>query len=369
MSEIIIVIEDEDPIALIEVAEQGPPGPPGPPGDGEGSGAASGITFTPAGTIAATNVQAAIEELDNDSRMSNARTPSAHKSTHATGGSDALSPSDIGAQPAGSYVTSSDSRLTDSREWTAETVTQAEAETGTATTRRAWTAQRVRQAISAWWATVSSTKADAAHTHTFADVTPVLLGGVSPGGSSPAAVSGGVYHLVSSASGSSVIYLPTSAVQGDTLEFSVINSSSAIGPYNVLVCDGGSPFTTRATIAPGAYKVTASYNGSIWLVRPVAWATGSGTSALTAQSDGSIATADVTGLDTALSGKQATLISGTNIKPVAGQSLLGSANIPALLTDPTGITGADALTNIISLTQAEYDAIGSKSSTTLYIIT
>lgn len=34
-------------------------------------------------------------------------------------------------------------------EWTAETVSQAEAEAGTATTRRAWTAQRVRQAIDA----------------------------------------------------------------------------------------------------------------------------------------------------------------------------------------------------------------------------
>ena len=37
-------------------------------------------------------------------------------------------------------------------EWVAETVSQAEAEAGTATTRRAWTAQRVRQAIAAWWA-------------------------------------------------------------------------------------------------------------------------------------------------------------------------------------------------------------------------
>lgn len=67
--------------------------------------------------------------------------------------------------------------------------------------------------------------------------------------------------------------------------------------------------------------------------------------------------------------KQDILVSGTNIKTVAGQSLLGSTNIPALLTDPTGITGAAALTNIVSLTQAQYDAIGSKSSTTLYIIT
>ena len=42
-----------------------------------------------------------------------------------------------------------DARLSDSREWTAATVEQAEAETGTATTRRAWTAQRVRQSAQA----------------------------------------------------------------------------------------------------------------------------------------------------------------------------------------------------------------------------
>lgn len=41
-------------------------------------------------------------------------------------------------------------------EWSAETVSQAEAEAGTETTRRAWTAQRVRQAIVEWWNGVSS---------------------------------------------------------------------------------------------------------------------------------------------------------------------------------------------------------------------
>ncbi len=48
-------------------------------------------------------------------------------------------------------VDTNDSRLTNAREWTADTVGQAEAEAGAATTRRAWTAQRVRQAIVAWW--------------------------------------------------------------------------------------------------------------------------------------------------------------------------------------------------------------------------
>jgi hypothetical protein len=52
-------------------------------------------------------------------------------------------------------VDTTDSRLSDSREWTASTIDQAEAEAGTATTRRAWTAQRVRQAITSWWSTVT----------------------------------------------------------------------------------------------------------------------------------------------------------------------------------------------------------------------
>lgn len=61
------------------------------------------------------------------------------------------------------------------------------------------------------------------------------------------------------------------------------------------------------------------------------------------------AISDVTGLQTALDGKQA---SGSYIT-----------------SDTTGISGADSITNIVSLTQAEYDALGSKSASTLYVIT
>jgi hypothetical protein len=34
----------------------------------------------------------------------------------------------------------------------------------------------------------------------------------------------------------------------------------------------------------------------------------------------------------------------------------------------TGITGADQITNLVSLTQAEYTALATKSATTLYVI-
>lgn len=40
-----------------------------------------------------------------------------------------------------------------------------------------------------------------------------------------------------------------------------------------------------------------------------------------------------------------------------------------LTSNPGGVTGADAVTNIISLTQAEYDALGSTDPSTLYVIT
>jgi hypothetical protein len=40
-----------------------------------------------------------------------------------------------------------------------------------------------------------------------------------------------------------------------------------------------------------------------------------------------------------------------------------------VVSDPTGVSGADAITNIMSLTQAEFDAIGTPNASTLYVIT
>jgi len=67
----------------------------------------------------------------NDSRLSNARTPTAHKSTHATGGTDALAPSDIGAAPT-SRTISAGTGLTGGGDLTADrTLTVTYGTTGT----------------------------------------------------------------------------------------------------------------------------------------------------------------------------------------------------------------------------------------------
>lgn len=74
----------------------------------------------------------------------------------------------------------------------------------------------------------------------------------------------------------------------------------------------------------------------------VAWTGVTGKPATFPPSTHSHATSDVTGLDTALAGKQATLVSGTNIKTVNGSSLLGSGDV--VVGDVTQ-AGVQTLTN------------------------
>lgn len=48
---------------------------------------------------------------------------------------------------------------------------------------------------------------------------------------------------------------------------------------------------------------------------------------------------------------------------------VGTNNAPVVRSDTTGVTGADVVTNIISLTQAEYNAIVTPDPATFYVIT
>lgn len=102
-------------------------------------------------------------------------------------------------------IDGSDPRLADAREWTASTITQAEAEAGTAVTRRAWNAQRVRQAILGWW---------------FSSADKTKLDGIAPGaqvnvGTNLGITGTGNARTITSSTGSNVIIpVTTSSTAG-----------------------------------------------------------------------------------------------------------------------------------------------------------
>ena len=90
-----------------------------------------------------------------------------------------------------------------------------------------------------------------------------------------------------------------------------------------------------------------------------------------AASSHSHAISDVTGLQTALDGKQ---VSGSYAAATHTHAISSVTNLQTSLdakvsSVTTGITGADQITNMVSLTQAEYNAIPTKSATTFYVIT
>lgn len=87
-------------------------------------------SYTPTDELAAVALSGDYGDLDGKPTLGDA----AEKNTGTT---------------AGTVAAGDDGRFTDSREWTADTVTQEDAEAGTATDRKAWTAQRVAQAIAA----------------------------------------------------------------------------------------------------------------------------------------------------------------------------------------------------------------------------
>lgn len=89
--------------------------------------------------------------------------------------------------------------------------------------------------------------------------------------------------------------------------------------------------------------------------------------------------------DTLLGNKQPTLVSGTNIKTINNESLLGEGNIDLVETSAvttsmsststdTQVPSAKAVYDqlgglkLVKLTQAEYDALQTKDASTLYII-
>ena len=122
-----------------------------------------------------------------------------------------------------------------------------------------------------------------------------------------------------------------------------INGNSILGSGDLVISGGGS-------VSDGDKgDITVSGSGAVWTID-------GGVVSLSKMAD--LATSTIIGRATA----------GTGVPEALTAAQARSVmSVPA--SDPTGITGADAITNIVSLTQAEYTAIVSPSATTLYVIT
>lgn len=88
---------------------------------------------------------------------------------------------------------------------------------------------------------------------------------------------------------------------------------------------------------------------------------------------------NVSALQTAMDGKQPTLVSGTNIKTINSQSILGEGNIEVTIPDATTATSGamsaadktklDSLSTEWTGTQSEFDALTTKDNNTIYYVT
>ena len=98
------------------------------------------------------------------------------------------------------------------------------------------------------------------------------------------------------------------------------------------------------------------------------------------EADGKFASKDeLTAVETSLGNKQDTLVSGTNIKTVNSQSILGEGNLEVTIPDATTTTSGamsasdktklDSMSNEWTGTQQEFDALTTKDNNTIYYIT
>jgi len=282
-----------------------------------------------------------------------------------------------------SYGTSStvacrgdDARLSDSREWSADTVSQAEAEAGSSTTRRAFTPQRVFQAIAAWWAaSASKTKLDGIAAGATANATDAQLRDRSThtGTQTASTISDFTSAVIAAAPPTTNASLLTSGTLPDArLSSNIARTSDVSSAVAAVVNAAPASLDTLKELADAlgndanfASTVTNAIAGKAAAVHThvIADVTGLQTALDGKQASGSYAASvhthgisDVTGLQTALDGKAAlshTHSALTDITGLAAIATSGSASdlgagtvpfarLPVGTTSTTVAAGNDA---------------------------
>lgn len=139
-------------------------------------------------------------------------------------------------------------------------------------------------------------------------------------------------------------------------DHAALTTAHGLSSFGASLVDDADAATARTTLGLGTAATTAS----------TAYATSGHTHA---QLHDAVTVSDSTSIDLTLTGQQisAAAIFGTTSGTVCQGN--DSRVVKAIPSDTTGITGADAITNAVSLTAAEYAAIGSPSASVLYVIT
>jgi hypothetical protein len=209
------------------------------------------------------------------------------------------------------YCAGNDARLSDSREWSASTVTQADAEAGTATTRFAFTPLRVFQAIAAWWAASSAkTKLDGIATGATANSSDAtLLARANHTGTQDA---------------STITGLGTLATQSGT--FSGTSSGTNTGDQTITL---SGDVTGSGT---GSFAATLSTTG----VAASSYGSASSVATFTVDAKGRLTTAGSTSIAIAASAVTSGTFDPARIPTIAYSSLSG---LPTLGTAAAAATG------------------------------
>jgi cytoskeletal protein CcmA (bactofilin family) len=174
------------------------------------------------------------------------------------------------------------------------------------------------------------------------------------------------YQASGSSNGHDFYTVPAGTFQsfsGQTLAFSIATTGQIQAKANI----SSTSTTTGGAVVDFGLGVGGNANIGGYLAAPNIFV-GGNTGPQLDNSSGTVRVRTNAGAgDAPLSASTVTVSTAVAFTGGAAPTTRTNLKVPA--SDNTGITGADEISNLVSLTQAEYDAIGTKNAATLYFIT